>query len=91
MCKKLTYLVFVLLFSVPAANVSADLLSDPDHAFIDQCNAWVLKKMYGREYYGVERSTFIIDPEGVIRRIWRKVKVKEHVEEVFQELKELQK
>ena len=48
-----------------------------------------LKKMYGREYYGVERSTFLIDPDGKIAYIWRKVKVKGHVEDVLNKLKEL--
>jgi len=48
-----------------------------------------MKKMYGREYKGVERSTFIIDPEGSIAALWRKVKVKGHVDEVKSLLKKL--
>ena len=50
-----------------------------------------MKKMYGREYYGVQRSTYIVDPEGKIAHAWEKVKVKGHVEEVLQTLNELQK
>jgi len=72
-------------------NLKIVLLSDPEHTFIEQCGVWVLKKMYGREYYGVERSTFIIDPDGIVRHIWRKVKVNEHAARVFETLQELQK
>jgi peroxiredoxin Q/BCP len=52
-------------------------------------NAWGLKKMYGKEYEGVIRSTFIINPEGEIVAEWKKVKVKGHVEAVKEKLKEL--
>lgn len=44
---------------------------------------WVEKSMYGRQYMGIERATFLVDKEGVIQGIWRKVKVKGHVEEVL--------
>ncbi|MFC7379343.1 thioredoxin-dependent thiol peroxidase [Brevundimonas sp. GCM10030266] len=44
---------------------------------------WVEKKLYGREYMGIERATFLIDAEGVVRRVWRKVSVKGHVAEVL--------
>ncbi|WP_439472912.1 peroxiredoxin [Brevundimonas sp.] len=44
---------------------------------------WVEKKLYGREYMGVERATFLIDAEGVVRRVWRKVSVKGHAAEVL--------
>ncbi|MBN2415359.1 peroxiredoxin [bacterium] len=71
-------------------SLSIPLLSDPEHRVIETFNAWVLKKMYGREYYGVERSTFLIDPEGYIRHIWRKVNVKGHAAEVLATLKQLQ-
>ncbi len=66
------------------------LLSDPEHSVLEKYGVWVLKKMYGREYFGVERSTFLIDPEGNLQKIWRKVKVKEHVENVVSELNSLQ-
>ena len=65
------------------------LLSDPDETL---CNAYGVmkeKSMYGRKYMGIERSTFLIDEEGVLRREWRKVKVKGHVEEVLEAVREL--
>ena len=65
------------------------LLSDPDHQALEDYDVWKLKKMYGREYKGVERSTFLIDPEGIVRKVWRKVRVKGHVDEVKKTLKEL--
>ena len=52
------------------------LLSDPEHRVIEAYGAWGRKKSRGREYYGTVRSTFIIDPEGVVRRVWRNVKVR---------------
>lgn len=66
------------------------LLSDSDHRVIEKYGAWVLKKMYGREYFGVERSTFLINPEGMIISVWRKVKVKGHVNDVLEKLTEHQ-
>ena len=65
------------------------LLSDPEHTVLEKYGVWQLKKMYGREFHGVVRSTFIIDPDGIIRNVWRKVKVKGHVEAVKQKLREL--
>lgn len=64
------------------------LLSNPDHTVLKQYGVWQLKTMFGREYYGVVRSTFIIDPEGVLVHAWKKVKVKNHVNtiKVLQEL-----
>lgn len=60
------------------------LLSDPEHKLADYFQVWKKKKMAGREYMGIERSTFLIDEEGTIVKEWRKVKVKGHVEEVLQ-------
>ena len=65
------------------------LLSDPKHEVLEKYGAWGLKKMYGREFMGVVRSTFIINPEGNIEKEWKKVRVKGHVEEVKHELLEL--
>lgn len=62
------------------------LLSDSDHKVCEQYGVWKPKKMYGREYMGVERSTFLIDEQGKLMREWRKVKVKGHAEEVLQTL-----
>lgn len=60
-----------------------DLLSDKDESLCKLFDVIKLKKMYGKESLGVERSTFIIDKEGVLRKEWRGVKVKGHVEEVL--------
>jgi len=60
-----------------------DLISDKDETLCRLFDVIKLKKMYGRESLGVERSTFLIDSDGVLRREWRGVKVKGHVEEVL--------
>lgn len=62
------------------------LLSDEEHVVSDLFGVWQLKKMYGREYEGIVRSTFLIDETGKLVREWRKVKVAGHVEEVLQAL-----
>ncbi|HZT17905.1 MAG TPA: thioredoxin-dependent thiol peroxidase [Dongiaceae bacterium] len=59
------------------------LASDEDGRVCEAYGTWVEKSMYGRKYMGIERSTFLIDPKGVIRNIWRKVKVPGHVDEVL--------
>ncbi len=59
------------------------LLVDEDHAVAEAYGVWVLKKMYGREYMGIERSTFLIDTDGHLIKAWRKVRVKNHIEEVY--------
>lgn len=66
-----------------------ELISDPDEALCRLFDVIKLKKNYGREYMGVDRSTFLIDKEGVLRREWRSVKVKGHVEEVLETVKAL--
>jgi len=65
------------------------LASDVDGAMIQSYGAWVQKSMYGRSYMGVDRSTFLIDGQGVIRHVWRKVKVPGHVAEVLKAVREL--
>ena len=64
------------------------LLSDESKETLQKYGVWRLKKMYGRRYYGVVRSTFLIDPDGNIVYEWRRVKVKGHVEDVLEKLKE---
>jgi len=59
------------------------LASDPEGALIEALGSWVEKSMYGKVYFGIDRSTFLIDKTGRIARIWRKVKVPGHVEEVL--------
>lgn len=66
-----------------------DLLSDKDEALCDLFDVIKMKMMYGKESRGIERSTFLIDPKGVLIHEWRKVKVKVHIQEVLQALKEL--
>lgn len=65
------------------------LLSDPDRKIIEAYGVWKEKSMYGKTSMGIERSTFLIDGEGRIRRIWRKVKVDGHDEEVLAAIKEI--
>ena len=65
------------------------LLSDENHEVIERYGAWGKKKLYGKEHWGTVRSTFIIDPEGIVRKEWKKVKVNGHVEEVLDELKRI--
>lgn len=65
------------------------LISDEDGSICEKYGVWVLKKNYGREYMGIERSTFLIDANGKIRHIWRKVKVKGHVSDVLEKAKSL--
>lgn len=70
-------------------GLKVDLGSDEDGAITEKFGVWVEKSMYGRTYMGIERSTFLIDEKGVIRKIWRKVKVPGHSEEVLAEVKAL--
>jgi len=65
------------------------LLTDPEHKVLEKYGVWQLKKMYGREYYGVVRSTFLIDPSGKIVESWEKVKVNGHVDVVLEKLKNM--
>ena len=70
-------------------KLKVSLGSDPEGKLIESYGAWVEKSMYGRKYMGIERSTFLIDGKGKIARIWRKVKVTGHVEEVLAAVKAL--
>ena len=62
------------------------LLSDPDHKTCDAYGVWGLKKFMGKEYEGVYRTTFVIGPNGKIKRVFENVKPSEHVEEVLAEV-----
>jgi len=64
------------------------LLVDADHKVSEDYGVWVLKKMYGREFMGIERSTFLIDENGTVIREWRKVKVKNHIQDVLKSIRE---
>lgn len=70
-------------------QLNVRLAADTDGATVEAYGAWVEKNLYGRKYMGVDRSTFLIDKEGVIRRVWRKVKVPGHVAEVLKAAREL--
>ena len=59
------------------------LASDEDGKVCEAYGTWVEKSMYGRKYVGIERATFLIDAKGVIRNVWRKVRVPAHAEEVL--------
>ncbi len=71
-------------------DLKITLLSDEEKELCQTFGVWQLKKNYGREYMGVVRSTFIIDPDGKIAAKWEKVKVKGHVDEVKAKLEALQ-
>ena len=66
-----------------------DLLSDKEEALCNLFDVIKLKMMYGKQARGIERSTFLIDEKGILRKEWRKVKVKGHVDEVLQAVREL--
>ncbi|MEA1916013.1 MAG: peroxiredoxin [Campylobacterota bacterium] len=70
-------------------DLQITLLSDESTTMLQEYGVWQLKKMAGREYMGIVRSTFIINPEGVIVYGWEKVRVKEHVKAVKAKLEEL--
>jgi peroxiredoxin Q/BCP len=59
------------------------LASDEDHAVAERYGTWVEKSMYGRKYMGMERSTFLVDRNGKIAKVWRKVSVTGHAADVL--------
>ena len=65
------------------------LASDADGKVTERYGVWVEKSMYGRKYMGIDRSTFLIDKDGVVRNVWHKVKVPGHVAEVLKAAKAL--
>lgn len=64
-----------------------NLLSDPDHEVIESYGAWVEKSMFGKKYMGISRDTVLINPEGEIHKIYRKVKPETHAKEILEEVK----
>jgi peroxiredoxin Q/BCP len=64
-------------------DLTVRLASDESGEMVEAYGVWVEKSMYGRKYMGLERSTFLIDAEGVIRQVWPKVKVPGHVDAVL--------
>ena len=65
------------------------LLADADHAVAERYGTWVEKSMYGNKYMGVQRSTFLLDPEGKVARVFPKVQPKQHDKLVLKALAEL--
>jgi peroxiredoxin Q/BCP len=70
-------------------ELSVELAADEDKAVAQAWGVWVEKSMYGRKYMGVERTTFLIDPKGKLSRVWHKVKVPGHAEEVLEAVRAL--
>jgi len=70
-------------------RLEVKLLSDEDHAVLERYGVWQKKKMYGKEFMGVVRTTFILDPEGRIAAAWHKVKVPGHVDDVLKNVTQL--
>lgn len=67
------------------------LVSDEECKLCEAYGVWKEKSMYGKKYMGIERSTFLIDKEGVVRQEWRKVSVTKHAEKVLEEVQKLEK
>ena len=74
---------------VEKQELTVELLTDADSDVCEAYDVWKEKKMYGKTYMGIERSTFLIDGAGKIAQVWRKVKVPGHVEEVLEAAKAL--
>ncbi|PNV84182.1 MAG: peroxiredoxin [Sulfurimonas sp.] len=72
-------------------DLSITLLSDESTTMLQDYGVWSLKKNYGKEYMGIVRSTLIINPEGIVKALWKNVKVKGHADEVKEKLELLQK
>ncbi len=66
------------------------LLADVEHAVAEKYGAWREKNMYGKKSFGIQRSTFLIDAEGVVRKVWKRVSVDGHDDQVLDALRELQ-
>lgn len=70
-------------------ELNFDLVSDENSDLCEQYDVWKEKSMYGKTFWGIVRTTFLIDEDGIVRTIWPKVKVKGHVEEVLEAVKSL--
>lgn len=68
-------------------SLNFPLLSDPQHKLLDKYGVWVEKSMYGRKYFGIQRSTFVVDAKGKIEKVWEKVSPDSHAQEVMAYLK----
>jgi peroxiredoxin Q/BCP len=70
-------------------DLKVSLATDADGSVCEAFGTWAEKSMYGRKYMGIERATFLIDRDGVVKRVWRKVKVSGHADEVLAAAREL--
>ena len=70
-------------------SLNFPLLADPDHAMADKYGAWREKNMYGKKSMGIQRSTYLIDADGKVAKLWKRVKVDGHDQKVIDALKEL--
>lgn len=70
-------------------NLTCQLGADFENNICEQFGVWVEKSMYGKKYMGIQRSTFLCDEKGTIKKIWEKVKVPGHADEVLQAVKDL--
>ena len=70
-------------------NLNVELAADTEKTTAQAYGVWVSKSMYGRQYMGVERSTFLVDKDGKLAKVWRKVKVPGHAEAVLQSVQSL--
>ena len=70
-------------------DLKIQLASDEEGQMVQDYGVWIKKMNYGREYMGIDRSTFLIDASGVVHKIWRKVKVKGHAEQVLEAVQAL--
>ncbi|MEC8389731.1 MAG: thioredoxin-dependent thiol peroxidase [Planctomycetota bacterium] len=70
-------------------SLNFPLLADPDHALADKYGAWREKNMYGKKSMGIQRSTYLIDADGKVAKLWKRVKVDGHDQQVIDALKEL--
>tara|TARA_B110000971_G_C20036884_1_gene514838 strand:+ start:2091 stop:2582 length:492 start_codon:yes stop_codon:yes gene_type:complete len=68
-------------------QLAMPLISDEEHVMLNAYGVWVEKSMYGKKFMGIERATYLIDEDGKISAIWRKVKVKGHVDAVLEAVK----
>ena len=70
-------------------NLKVPLATDTDGSVCEAFGTWIEKSLYGRKYMGIDRATFLIDRDGVVKRVWRKVKVAGHAEAVLEAAREL--
>jgi len=70
-------------------DLKVPLATDADGSVCEAFGVWTEKSMYGRKYMGIERATFLIDRDSIVKRVWRKVKVPGHAEQVLEAAREL--